>query len=761
MARTLLIVESPAKARTLGRFLGGDVVVKASVGHVRDLPKSSLGLGEGYEPQYEVLEDKRKIVAELQRAAASAAEVLLATDPDREGEAICWHLHELLKESGRPVRRVEFHEITQSAVRQALESPRPLDMPRVNAQQARRVIDRLVGYKLSPLLWDKVKRGLSAGRVQSVALKMICDREAEIDAFVKEEYWLVDALVQRGDEKPAFKLRLAKKGGRKWRPASSEEAGAVRDALEAGPVQLTKVARRSRSQRPRPPFITSHLQQEAARRLRFPVRKTMQVAQRLYEGVDLGDRGQRGLITYMRTDSVRVSGEAVAAAREVVAARWGEEALPSRPHAYRNRSSAQDAHEAIRPADVTLHPDDLASKLKSDELRLYRLIWERFVASQMRSATFDVTQVEAAAGDYTFTVTGKVLRDPGFLRLWQEEDKGEEPADGLPAGLEEGQGLSCCEVKTEQKWTQPPPRFTEATLVRALEENGIGRPSTYANIIATISSRDYVAKDKGTFRPSELGKVVTRLLTTSFAAIINESYTATLEGDLDRVALGEQEWKELVGRFAESFENDLAHAQEKMEQVKGRGVETDQVCPDCSSKLVIKFGRFGEFLACSTYPDCRYTRDLAPAEDGDETAEPEAPSCPDCEAPMVQKRSRYGPFWACCRYPDCRGTRRIGGDRKSAPPRPTGVPCPEEGCAGEMVERRSRRGRVFFGCSVFPKCSFTMWNPPVAKACPECGLAVMGLKETKRRGRELVCPVKECGHSQAAPEQDEPPDTAT
>ena len=757
MASKLLIVESPAKARTIGKFLGSDVVVKASVGHVRDLPKSKLGVDEenGYLPHYQVLPDKRKIVEELKRAARSAAEIYLAADPDREGEAICWHLVEILKGSDRPVHRVEFHEITRSAIRHAFANPRHVDMDRVNAQQARRVIDRLVGYRLSPLLWDKVKRGLSAGRVQSVALKMICDREAEIAAFEPEEYWLVDARVAAASP-PPFTVRLAKRAGRKWRPGNEPEARAVEKALRAEPLRISKVTRRKGTQRPRPPFITSHLQQEAARRLRLPVRRTMRLAQRLYEGVDLGSRGRLGLITYMRTDSVRVASESIAAARRLIAGRWGEAAVPAKPNFFKNRSSAQDAHEAIRPTNVDLTPDDVAPHLKPDELRLYRLIWERFVASQMRPATFDVTQVEITAGPYVLTATGKVMLDPGFLRLWRENGAGKgkdgEPVKALPEGLEEGQTVALKDVKLEQKYTQPPPRFTEGTLVKALEENGIGRPSTYATIIATISGRDYVVKDKGSFRPTELGKLVTRLLTGSFANLINEAYTASLEEDLDRVAGGDEDWRELVRRFAGPFEADLERARTEMEQVKGKGVTTDEKCPECGKPLVIKFGRYGEFYACSGYPECRYTRDVGETAEKDGGKPEEPPKCPECEAEMVQKRSRFGLFWACSRYPECKGTRRIGGSGPAAAPKPTGVPCPVDGCDGEILERRSRRGRVFYGCSRYPKCDFTMWDPPVATPCPECGFPVMGLHVTKRRGRELQCPVKSCRHRAPAPE---------
>ncbi len=757
MASKLLIVESPAKARTIGNYLGGEFAVKASVGHVRDLPKSRLGVDEehGFEPEYEVPEAKKKVVEELRKAARSAEEIYLATDPDREGEAISWHLAELLKDLDHPIRRVEFHQITKEAVQEAVSAPRDLDMARVDAQQARRIVDRLMGYRLSPLLWRVVRTGLSAGRVQSVALKMICDREAEIEAFVPEEYWLVDATV-RGPAPPPFTVRLAKRQGKKWRPGSAEEAQAVREALEAGPLTVAKVTRRKGTQRPRPPFITSHLQQEASRRLGLPVRRTMQIAQALYEGVDLGSRGRLGLITYMRTDSVRVAPEAVAAARELIAATWGEEALPARPNRYSNRNTSQDAHEAIRPTDPTLTPDRVAPHLKRDELRLYTLIWERFVASQMKPATFDVTKVEVSAGPYTLAVEGKVLLDPGFLRVWKDNGDRKEEAVRLPEGLEAGQELALEGVRLEQKFTQPPPRYTEATLVKTLEENGIGRPSTYASILATISSRDYVRKEKKTFRPTELGRLVNALLTDAFPDIIDEGYTARLEEELDRVAAGEESWRELVARFHQAFQKDLARAREQMKERRRELVTTTEACPRCGKPLVKRFSRFGAFLGCSGYPDCDFKKDLAGGEESGEAeaggdGPEEVPACPECGAPMVKRRSRRGPFWGCSRYPECRGTRTADGKTREQP-RSTGIPCPMEGCEGELQAKRSRYGKVFYSCSTYPKCSFAMNDEPVRTPCPECGFPVVGLKVTKRWGRQLVCPVKECGHREPAPE---------
>lgn len=764
MASKLLIVESPAKARTIGNYVGKDFDVKASVGHVRDLPKSRLGVDEehGFEPEYEVLPEKKKVVAELRKAAKKADEIYLATDPDREGEAISWHIAELLKDLDRPIRRVEFHQITRRAVQDAMAEPRDLDLARVDAQQARRVVDRLMGYKISPLLWRSVRRGLSAGRVQSVALKMICDREDEIEAFVPEEYWLVDATV-RGPQPPPFVVRLAKREGKKWRPSTDEEAQAVKAALDAGPLRIDSVKRRKGRQRPRAPFITSTLQQEASRRLGLPVRRTMQIAQHLYEGVELGSRGAQGLITYMRTDSVRSAPEAVDAARAVIAERFGGEALPGKPNFFKNRNTAQDAHEAIRPVDPALTPEQAAAHLKRDELRLYRLIWERFVASQMKPAVFDVTKVEVACGPYTLAVEGKVLLDPGFLRLWQEDGDGKEgEQQKLPEGLDAGQTVVLERVKLEQKFTQPAPRYTEATLVKALEEQGIGRPSTYAAIISTISGRDYVIREKKTFRPTELGRLVNRLLVATFSDLIDEGYTARLEEELDGVARGAESWHDLVQRFAESFAKDLEGAVESMRELRRQLVMTEESCPECGKPLVKRFGSNGVFLGCSGYPECRYTRNLDAPEAGDEPAAEdtegvEAPNCPTCGAPMVQRRSRRGPFWGCSRYPECKGTRSLDGKTRQEP-KGTGVSCPEEGCDGELTARRSRYGKTFYSCSRYPKCRFAMNDWPVPAACPQCGFPVVGLRVTKRFGRQLVCPVKECGHRIPAPDSVTGPD---
>ena len=751
VAESLVIVESPAKARTLGRYLGRGYSVVASVGHVRDLPKNDLGIDveHGFEPIYQALPAKRKVIAEIQAAAERADRVLLATDPDREGEAIGWHLAELLKGVGKPVQRVLFHEITKHAVQEALAHPRPVDQHLVDSQQARRVLDRLMGYRLSPLLWEKVKRGLSAGRVQSVALKMICDREAEIEGFVPEEYWHLDARLV-ASLPPAFVARLAQRDGKKFTVHAGETAAAVKGEIELERFVVAKVNKRRRQQKAAPPFVTAKLQQAAYKRHHYPVRRTMQLAQKLYEGVDLGGGERVGLITYMRTDSVRVAAEALTAARDLIASQYGAEFLPEKPNYFKNRSEAQDAHEAIRPADPARTPESVARYLSADELKLYTLIWQRFVASQMTAAQFDVTDVLVEAGRYGFKARGEVEVDAGFLRVYREEEDqqaGDKPAqeqeDEEPTArrlpvLTAGETLALEELASTQKFTQPPPRFTESTLVKALEENGIGRPSTYAQIIATLSDRSYAERQKGTFFPTELGKLVNRLLIGSFGDLINETYTARMEEELDAIAEGTLDWRKAMARFWKSFTADLDRAKAEMASVKREGVATDQTCPTCGAPMLLRFGRYGEYLACSNYPTCKTTR-----EPGVPGITGEVPSCPECSASMVLKRSRFGQFWACSRYPECKGVRKLT-TGKASPNTPTGVACPQCG-EGEIVEKRSRGGRSFWGCNRYPKCSFTLPAKPVLHACPSCGASFVMEKKTARRGVEWVCAKDGCG----------------
>ncbi|MEM7248482.1 MAG: type I DNA topoisomerase [Acidobacteriota bacterium] len=611
MAEALVIVESPAKARTLKKFLGRKYRVESSMGHVRDLPKSNLGvdIDDDFKPQYEVIETRQKVVDKLTSEVEKVERILVATDPDREGEAIGWHLAEVLGK-GKPVMRVAFNEITKHAVEQALGTPTVIDTKRVDAQQARRILDRLMGYRLSPLLWDKVRRGLSAGRVQSVALRIVCEREEAIEAFKPREYWVVSAELE-GPQPPPFTARLKKKDGAAFEPANVDEWKAIETACKEASWSVTSVEKKQRKRNPQPPFTTSKFQQEASRRLRMPVRKAMQVAQALYEGKSVGDRGQIGLITYMRTDSTRISDLALTAVREHVEKRHGKDFLPDKPNSFRTKKGAQDAHEAIRPTYMDLPPEKLATYLKRDELSVYTMIWRRFVASQMKPALFDETIVEATAEGHVFEAKGSVLAFPGFLKLYTDanQDEDDDSEEGKFPVLEVGQDLKLHELQGEQKWTQPPPRFTEATLVKELEENGIGRPSTYASILSTLAQREYTVIREGKFHPTELGKLVTELLVTSFGDLLDVGYTARLEAELDEIAEGQRDWIQSLGKFNGKFVADLEKAQVEMRNVKAEAIETDEKCDECSSMMLLRWGRFGRFLACSNYPECKHTRE--------------------------------------------------------------------------------------------------------------------------------------------------------
>ena len=794
MAKNLVIVESPAKAKTINKFIGKDYIVKASVGHVRDLPKSELGVDEEtFEPTYQILEGKEKVVSELKAAAKKADTIYIASDPDREGEAIGWHVMTLLGGESKKVRRILFHEITKNAVRKAVENPTEIDMNKVNAQQARRVLDRLVGYKLSPLLWDKVRRGLSAGRVQSVALKMIVDREEDIKAFKPEEYWTFAAKLSAANP-PPFLAKLTKVEGKKADVSNEADARKIETAVKSGSFVVDTIARREKKQSAAPPFITSTLQRTAYNRFKYPVKRTMQIAQKLYEGKELGSLGFAGLITYMRTDSVNVSSEAITEVREYISVKYGADILPEKPNYYKVKKAAQaqEAHEAIRPTSLEYDPERVKDFLTHEEHNIYKLIWDRFVASQMKPALFDVTDADIVNGAYTFRASGEVQKFAGFLAVFQDNggEDDEEKAENeraLPQ-LTEGETLNLLDLDTRQNFTQPPARYTEATLVKALEENGIGRPSTYGQILTTIQARDYTYKHDGKFHPTQLGMLVAKLLKQSFGDIIDESYTARLEEELDSIEEGKLEWTDAMRDFAKKFNKDLIRAQKEMTQVKGEGIATDEKCENCGSPMVIKFGRFGEFLACSNYPECKTTKEIAKgeaAEAGDETiicdkcgkpmqlkrsrfgqffactgypecrntkdprllkanlpTEPQPP-CELCGKEMVLKSGRYGPFFSCSGYPDCRNIRKIGGG-KSTPPKPTGVKCPT--CKeGELVERRSRRG-VFYSCNRYPKCDFAMNNRPVPRPCPKCGAPYLMEKETKREGHIELCNNPECGY---------------
>ena len=779
MAKNLVIVESPAKTRTLKKFLGRQYAVEASVGHIRDLVKKDMGIGPEYEPRYEVLADKKDVVKKLRQAAKDAEIVYLAPDPDREGEAIAWHIAEVLGKAPEAVRRVTFNEITRRAVLKALENPGEIDLRKVDAQQARRVLDRLMGFRISPLLWDKVKQGLSAGRVQSVALKMVCERQAEIDAFVPVEYWNLGADLEAAVP-PPFAVRLTRIDGAKAEVGDGERAAAIVHDLEAGRFRVAAVERKESKQRPAPPFITSRLQQEAARRYGFSVKRTMSLAQGLYEGRDVGDRGSIGLITYMRTDSTRVADEALDAVRELIGATYGAAALPEKPNRYSTKQGAQDAHEAIRPTSFDLPPDAVKDFLKADEWKLYKLVWDRFVASQMLPAVFDVTQVDVENGRYTLRATGRVLKSPGYLAVYREtpdedaEDAareangsgGDPERDAMLPPLREGQELKLLKVTSEQKFTQPAAQFSEATLVKALEENGIGRPSTYAAILSTLTDRDYVEKLESRFRPTALGKLVNGMLQQGFHDVINEGYTALLEEQLDEIAEGRVEWKQAIAEFDRKLSKDLETAGETMPNVKREGLPLGESCPECGSPLVMRFGRFGPFVACTNYPECKYTRDVdkpesakpaagdgasaAAAGDGTgpsaEAPAEEIPPCEVCGRPMALKRSRFGIFYGCTGYPECTNIRKSG--PKPEPPKPTGVACPECG-EGEMLEKRSRRGKTFWSCSRFPQCKFALWAKPVNQECPECGARYLLEKTTKKAGTQLVCNTEGCGYKEA------------
>ena len=797
MAKSLVIVESPAKAKTINKYLGKDYIVKASLGHVKDLPKKDLSVDveNGFKPKYEVIEGKKKLIQELRDAAKKVDTVYLAADPDREGEAICWHLQEELKPKkpgdGPKFFRVMFNEITKNSIQKAFEKPALVNGNLVDAQQARRVLDRLVGYKISPLLWDKVRRGLSAGRVQTVAVRVIVEREREIRAFVKQEYWTLDADLA-AKKKPCFDARLSRIG--EEIPIISDQSAS--DALVAdidGQKFIVKsVGTKEKRRNPVAPFITSTLQQDSSRKLRFSVKRTMMLAQQLYEGVEIGAEGSVGLITYMRTDSTRVSNDALDEVRDYVGTKFGKEYLPETPNVYKTKKAAQDAHEAVRPTSATRSPEDLAPFLAEDQLKVYRLIWMRFLASQMSPAVFDQTTIDVNAEGksgqaYTFRATGSVMKFDGFLKVYEEgkdqkDDEDEELKHKLPV-VTAGEELKLQGLKPEQHFTEPPPRYNEATLVKKLEADGVGRPSTYASILSTIQERQYATKEGGKFKPTELGMVVTDLLLESFGDIFDVNYTARMEDQLDAIEEGKIDWREAMGEFYERFTKDLETAETQMTNIKRMEKPTDLICDKCGKPLVIKWGKHGSFLACTGYPDCTYTReltvDLPDIEGADLSDQGDEEYCENCGRPMVLKKGRFGTFFACSGYPDCKTTKQIGGAQKKPDVQldekcpqcgnnmvqkygrfgeftacsnyPTckyvkqktiGVKCPE--CTeGEVVERRSKRGKTFFGCNRWPDCNFVAWARPVMEKCPECGSPYMVEKYLKA-GAFLQCPNAEC-----------------
>ncbi|MBI4164347.1 MAG: type I DNA topoisomerase [Acidobacteria bacterium] len=803
MAKSLVIVESPAKARTINKYLGGDYTVKASMGHVMDLPKKELGvdLKKKFEPTYITIPGKKDVIQELKSAASKADAIYLAADPDREGEAICAHLQELLNGKKRKFYRVMFNEITKDAIHEAFEHPGEIDSKLVDAQQARRILDRLVGYQISPLLWDKVKQGISAGRVQTVALRLIVEREREIQAFLIKEYWTIEAHLQ-GKHPPAFNARLFKIRGEDLEIPDQASAERHAAAIKASPFVVKSVTTKEKRKYPVPSFITSKLQQEAVRKLHFSAKKTMMLAQKLYEGVELGEEGSIGLITYMRTDSTRVAEGALAAAREYIQKTFGAAYLPEQAIHYKSKKGAQDAHEAIRPTDVLRTPDSLRSYLGPDEFKLYRLIWQRFVASQMNPAVFDQTTIDIDAGEYLFRATGSVEKFNGFRAVYEEgkdekaemEDE-EELRHRMPA-LQEGERLKLARLHPEQHFTEPPPRFNEATLVKALEEKGIGRPSTYAQILTVIQNRAYVNKHQGRFFPTELGMVVSDLLVKNFSDIFDIAYTARMEEELDEVEEGKLSWTDALDEFYKKFKRDLRLAEREMEDVKGEGIPTEEKCEKCGKPMVIRLGRNGAFLACTGYPDCDGTSDLPPelaakyGSGGPPAPEVEEQNCEKCGKRMAVKRGRFGYFLACTGYPECRNTKKIVmkegmaqavqdklldekcpecgnqlvvkhgryGEFTACSNYPNckyikretiGIACPEKGCTGELIVRRTRRRKTFYGCSRYPDCKFTIWDKPVNEPCPQCGFPLLVEKLSKKSGTVRKCPNEACTYELA------------
>jgi len=817
LSKSLVIVESPAKAKTIQKYLGKGYTVEASLGHVKDLPKSTLGvdIDKDFDTEYIVIPGKEKVLVKLKKLAESAESIYLAPDPDREGEAIAAHLEEELgngsgkrkkrkkAEDTLRIQRVTFNEITQRAVREAFEHPRGIDRNLVDAQQARRVLDRLVGYQVSPLLWDKVRRGLSAGRVQTVALRLVVEREREIKAFEKKEYWTIDAHLA-ASKPPAFDARFLGKGEEKIEIPNCDEAENIRAALDKADWLVRSVERKERRRNAAPPFTTSKLQQDASRKLRFSVKRAMMIAQRLYEGVELGEEGLVGLITYMRTDSTRVSPDAIQEVREYITSEYGAPYLPEQPNTYKEKKEAQAAHEAIRPTSALRHPDRIKQYLKEDEYKVYKLVWQRFVASQINPAVFDQTTVDIDArsgGDsFWFRVTGSVLKFDGFLKIYKESQEGEdEEAEELKhklPPLEAGQKLTLKSLKPEQHFTEPPPRYNEASLVKELEERGIGRPSTYSAIITTIQERQYVQKLGGKFVPTEIGLVVTDLLVENFRDIFDFQYTARLEEELDEIEEGKEKWTDTLAEFYKRFAKDLKYAEKHMENIKRMEKPTDEKCERCGSPLVIKWGKHGSFYACSSYDkddpeSCTFTKEnpinLPDLDSADMQETTQEEYCENCGRVMVLKRGRFGQFMACTGYPDCKTTRRLDQGRK-VPDIPLDEICPKCGrnlvirhgrygeftsCSGypeckyvkqnfigvkcplckdgEVVEKRARRkGNTFYGCSNYPNCKFTSANKPIVEKCPSCGGEYL-VEKILKAGPVIACPNKECDYERPVP----------
>ena len=778
MAKALIIVESPTKARTISKYLGRGYTVMASVGHIKDLPTSKLGvdLEHDFRPQYVTIKGKSKVLAEIKKKAEEVDKVFLAPDPDREGEAIAWHLAEELKGKSKKKNdgkffRVRFNEITERAIKHALLSPEQIDMKLVNAQQARRILDRIVGYQGSQLLWSKVRRGLSMGRVQSVAVRLMCEREQEREAFRAEEYWSITALLA-GTNPPPFEAKLHSINGEEASLSNADQAQTVVEAIQGKAFTISSIERKEKKRNPVAPFITSRLQQEAARKLHFTPKKTMTLAQQLYEGIEIGTEGSTGLITYMRTDSPRISNEAMTEAREVIQSRFGSEYLPETPNVYKTQKAAQEAHEAIRPTAAARDPESIRQYLEQDQYNLYKLIWNRFIASQMVPAILDVTRVESkpleTKGTYLFRSSGTVVKFPGHTIVYmegvdkelfaqkpkQEEEVEESSERQLPA-LEEGERLRLVEqteqtipgVTSKQHFTQPPPRYNEALLIKELEEKGIGRPSTYAAIISTIQDRKYVEKVEGRFIPTETGRTVNDFLMKGFPEIVNVDFTSHLEEELDEVEEGNKPWVETVRGFYDPFTRDMARAKTIPGPKDTVEPPTDIPCEKCGRMMEIKWGRNGKFLACPAYkdkPPCKNTQNFEKLEDGTIKIIPKVDlttdeKCEKCSSPMVVKTGRFGKFIACSAYPECKTTKPLA----------LGVKCPQPGCGGDLVQKRTRKGRSFFACSKYPACEYALWDRPINKACPTCSAPFLIEKVSKQVGRSVQCRSEECGYREA------------
>lgn len=727
MPKSLVIVESNAKIKTISKFLGKDYQVLSSVGHIKDLPKQRLGvkIDDEFEPEYITIRGKGKLLSKLRKSASTADNVFIATDPDREGEAIAHHLAEEMKLKNGKIHRVMFNEITERAVKYALENPTKIDENKVAAQKARRVVDRLVGYQVSPILWRTVYRGLSAGRVQSVALRLICEREDEIEKFVPKEYWSVTAQLQ-GQKTDPFLSRLHKVENKAPQLPNEAVTREVCKEIKKQIFQVKDIKKKKVTRNPAPPFTTSTMQQAAANRLGYTSKKIMMIAQRLYEGIELGNDGSVGLITYMRTDSTRISDEALQAVREYVLVNYGNEYLPNSARRFKVKAGAQDAHEAIRPTSMKYEPKKIRRYLTAEQFKLYELIWNRFVASQMEAAKVDQTTIDISAGDkYLFRTTGSVIVFRGFLQVYEEEkEREQDDGDGaVPANLKVGDKLDLLNLKPQQHFTKPPARYSESSLIKEMDALGIGRPSTYSTIISTLLARKYVEKLQRQLVPTELGRTVNKILVQHFTNLFNVEFTAHMEADLDEIETGKKVFLDVAREFYRPFKLALEQADSKQKEIKDAlQEETDKTCPQCGSKLIIRWGRNGKFMACTNYPDCKHTEPLEQPEHVDE-------KCDKCGRPMVIKHGRYGRFLACSGYPECKGTRAIS----------TGVSCPNNGCDGVVVEKQSRRGKVFFGCSNYPQCKFATWNRPVDKPCPNCQNPYLELRYNQAQGEHYYC----------------------